>query len=435
MAATETLIIGAGSTGCRLVKEYRKRNPEKPCDFSFQEEEPFTAPEVILRDAPACTIIVAGLGGNAGSTFTPEITKHAKQHGRVFAVITLPFPFEKQRRERAMEALGRLKEHAEAVIITDLGKVLETVPMSANTGDVMRDVNEKILEIIYTLYEAHQADHGFLVDAIRDKLPQDFMYILSGAGVDAFVKPECVKEDIKVLQQEIADISEIFDTDSAVDVKKCREALGTFTVLCTQIGDAGEKQKTAGMIADVYCKLAEHCMEAPDIFSGLNCVVGCRSLHEMLPSDEHIACRLLQCMTGLFYVKNILREDGMVDDFMDEVFELADGFPASVCIQRQAGVCIQNLIAMCGSFDAPISLAYNAAERMDKVADRFPGDFDLQNVYAHILISACIFGKQTNNGERLSRFRTKLKQLIREREEAVDTDAVNEHFLEAVGIM
>ena len=177
MTTTDILMIGAGNTGCRLVKEYQNRNPGKACVFSFQDQEPFTAPEVILRDAPACTIIVAGLGGNAGSTFTPEISKHAKQHGRVFAVITLPFPFEMQRRARAMEALARLEEHVEELFVTDLGKVLESVPRSANTGEVMHDVNEKILDALYALYEAHQKDHGFSVDAIRDKLPQGFIEV------------------------------------------------------------------------------------------------------------------------------------------------------------------------------------------------------------------------------------------------------------------
>lgn len=175
MTTTNILMVGAGSTGCRLVKEYQNRNPGKACVFSFQDQEPFTAPEVILRDAPECTIIVAGLGGNAGSTFAPEIAQHAKKYGRVFAAITLPFPFEMQRRARAMEALACLEVHVEALFITDLGKVLESVPRSANTGDVMHDVNEKILDTLRVLYEAHQADHGFSVDALRDRLPQGFI--------------------------------------------------------------------------------------------------------------------------------------------------------------------------------------------------------------------------------------------------------------------
>ena len=72
MTKTDNLMIGAGSTGCRLVKEYQNRDPGKACVFSFQDQEPFTTPEVILRDAPACTIIVAGLGGNAGRQLHPR---------------------------------------------------------------------------------------------------------------------------------------------------------------------------------------------------------------------------------------------------------------------------------------------------------------------------------------------------------------------------
>lgn len=97
MRTTDTLIIGAGSTGCRLAKAYQSRVTKTTCIFSFQDQEPFTAPEVILRDAPARAIIVAGLGGNAGSHFAPEIARHAKENGRVFAVVTLRDSFLRKR--------------------------------------------------------------------------------------------------------------------------------------------------------------------------------------------------------------------------------------------------------------------------------------------------------------------------------------------------
>lgn len=177
MTKRDIMLSGVGSAGCRLVKEYRERNPGKLCIFNTQEEEPFAAPQQILGYKPACTVIVAGLGGKAGSTFAPEIAKHAKEYGRVFGVITLPFPFEKQRRERAMEALGRLQEHTEAVFITDLGKIARAVPASAIMGDVMYEVNEKILDALYALYEAHQADHNFSVDSIKKQLPQGFIEV------------------------------------------------------------------------------------------------------------------------------------------------------------------------------------------------------------------------------------------------------------------
>ena len=61
------------------------------------------------------------------------------------------------------------------MLITDLGKVAKLVPASAIMGDVMHEVNEKILDALSVLYEAHQADRGFSVDALRDKLPQGFI--------------------------------------------------------------------------------------------------------------------------------------------------------------------------------------------------------------------------------------------------------------------
>lgn len=44
-------------------------------------------------------------------------------------------------------------------IITTLGNALKAVPMSAKTGDVIQEVNEKILDAIYALYSAHHAAH------------------------------------------------------------------------------------------------------------------------------------------------------------------------------------------------------------------------------------------------------------------------------------
>ena len=236
--------------------------------------------------------------------------------------------------------------------------------------------------------------------------------------------------DTKTLQRAIASI------DSAVNPKNltaCKEAQDRFVAECYNIDDPVNKQKTAEQIADVYYKLAECYMNGLDIFGSLHCVLGCRRLHEMVPKSEHVAYQLLQVIAGLSYVKNTRKEDGMVDEYMDEVFELAAKFPQNAPIQRQAAMCIANLVALCGGFDAPLSLAYGAVERMEEVVERLPRDSELQNIFAHILISACYFTNQTDNQARLTQFRTRLERLTKEKAAYVDLRAVRAH-LSQVGL-
>lgn len=233
--------------------------------------------------------------------------------------------------------------------------------------------------------------------------------------------------DTKTLQQAIASI------DSAVNPKNltsCMEAQDRFAAECYNIEDADEKRKTAEKIADVYYKLAECYMNKLEIFGSLHCVLGCRKLHEMVPESEHVAYMLLQTVAGLSYVKYTLKEDGMVDEYMDEVFDLAAEFPEAVLIQRQAAMCMANLVALCGGFDSPISLAYDAVERMDEVAARLPRDSDLQNIFAHILISACYFADQTKNQARLTQFRSRLDRLQKEKAGYLDIRAIRGHLSE-----
>ena len=234
--------------------------------------------------------------------------------------------------------------------------------------------------------------------------------------------------DARILQQEIIVIS---NTLNEYNYKECENTLDECITKCSKLEVIDEKQKTAEMIADVYYKLAENYMDKLNLFGGLNCVAGCRKLHGMVPSSVHIVCQLLQCMTGYFYVQLVCRwENENVEDWMDEIFELAGDFSEEISIQQQAAECIQNLMAQCGSFFSPISLAYKATERMEEVAKRFPKDYTLQNVYAHIIISACYFGKETNNKERLSQFTKVLENLTEERGEALDISAIWGHLRE-----
>lgn len=64
-------------------------------------------------------LILAGLGGRAGSGAMPLIAKLAQEKGcEIVAGVCLPFSYEK-RREVALDSLGRLKEHCDSIFILD----------------------------------------------------------------------------------------------------------------------------------------------------------------------------------------------------------------------------------------------------------------------------------------------------------------------------
>ena len=148
----------------------------------------------------------------------------------------------------------------------------------------------------------------------------------------------------------------------------------------------------------------------------------------MLPSDPYIASQFLQCLTGLSYVKNEQQERGMVEEFLDEAFELSDRFPKDASVQLQTAICVQNLIALCGSYEAPVSLAFSAADKMEELSDRYPQDSDIQNVFAHILISALYFARQKEDHEKYRHFASLLNALGRSRGEVLDQMAIRMHL-------
>lgn len=74
-------------------------------------------------------LIVAGLGGGTGSGATPAIIELAEAlRIRTFAAVCLPFSFEKERRELALQTLRELqKTRSCTLIVSDNAKDQETI--------------------------------------------------------------------------------------------------------------------------------------------------------------------------------------------------------------------------------------------------------------------------------------------------------------------
>jgi len=74
--------------------------------------------------------ITSGMGGGTGSGAAPVVAEISKESGALtVAIVTKPFAFEGRRRMRqATEAIDRLREHVDTVIIVSNNKLLDIIP-------------------------------------------------------------------------------------------------------------------------------------------------------------------------------------------------------------------------------------------------------------------------------------------------------------------
>lgn len=74
--------------------------------------------------------VTSGMGGGTGSGAAPVVAEVAKENGCLtVGIVTKPFQFEGRRRMRqAMEAIERLREHVDTVIVVSNDRLLEIIP-------------------------------------------------------------------------------------------------------------------------------------------------------------------------------------------------------------------------------------------------------------------------------------------------------------------
>jgi cell division protein FtsZ len=101
----------------------------------------------LCRDSQV-TVIVAGLGGGVGTGASPVLARIAKEAGAlVLAIVTLPFDFEGNRRQRqALQGLERLKEAADAVICLPNQRALQLIDENTSVIETFRIANRLLVE-------------------------------------------------------------------------------------------------------------------------------------------------------------------------------------------------------------------------------------------------------------------------------------------------
>lgn len=112
----------------------------------------------VLRGADL-VFLTAGLGGGTGGGATPIVSEVAKQAGALtIAVVTRPFAFEGSQRERlAQEALAKLKDKVDALIVipndrvfTVIGKETPILKAFEVIDDILRNALKGLVELIAT---------------------------------------------------------------------------------------------------------------------------------------------------------------------------------------------------------------------------------------------------------------------------------------------
>jgi len=188
-----------------------------------------------------------------------------------------------------------------------------------------------------------------------------------------------------------------------------------------------KNESLATTLAESFSKIGVRYQESTDIFAMLDCVCTCRDLLGDFPSNDTCAYCFLECMTGLLYLKNMMREDGMVEEFSDEIYEIAERFASNENICGKACNCLANMIPLCGGYDAPLSLAYRAVDMITSISAMHPNSEVVQTVLGHALISACAIAAQTQNSSRLAHYKEQLDLFLQEKKGIYNTIEVFLH--------
>jgi cell division protein FtsZ len=88
--------------------------------------------------------ITAGMGGGTGTGAAPVFAKVAKEMGVLtVAIVTLPFDFEgRQRMERALQGIMRLKENVDTMIVISNSRIFKVIERKANIKQAFHKIDE-----------------------------------------------------------------------------------------------------------------------------------------------------------------------------------------------------------------------------------------------------------------------------------------------------
>lgn len=133
--------------------------------------------KTILQDTDML-FLIAGLGGGTGSGATPVIAKIAKEMGiLVISIVTKPFSFEgKKRLQVAETGLTELKKYTNSLIVIPNDNLLPIIDKSLTLSETFMTVDNTIIELIYSIFEALYSSAGTDINLSFEDLQTVFQY-------------------------------------------------------------------------------------------------------------------------------------------------------------------------------------------------------------------------------------------------------------------
>jgi cell division protein FtsZ len=154
-------------------------NPELGREAARADKEKI---KKLLEGQDFC-IIVACLGGGAGSGAAPIFAKISKNLGNItYGIFTLPFKFEGEKKmEIARDSLRKVKAHLNALTLIPNERIFQIIDKSTPLKGALSAINKKLTEslegLIETIYEPGLINIDFA----------DFKTILQGRGRLAYL--------------------------------------------------------------------------------------------------------------------------------------------------------------------------------------------------------------------------------------------------------
>ena len=120
-----------------------KNNPASGCLASFESMEQIKA----ALSGASVVVIVAGMGGGAGTGAVHAIAQAAKKMGALtVGIVTTPFAFEgKKRQENAEAGIAALREHLDSLVIISNDGLLALAPEGSSLPFLFGKANEILL--------------------------------------------------------------------------------------------------------------------------------------------------------------------------------------------------------------------------------------------------------------------------------------------------
>jgi len=152
-------------------------------------EEQFATLKATCEGA-SVVLILAGLGGGAGSGISPVLARAAREAGAlVLAFVTLPFACECNRREaQAEQSLELLKATADGVICLPSQRIFKLVDPNAEAREIFRVVDNFLLEGVRGVWQLLtrpgliQVHFGDLCALLRDRHGESAFAFVEAAG-------------------------------------------------------------------------------------------------------------------------------------------------------------------------------------------------------------------------------------------------------------